>query len=61
MHSDRPGCLSGFLKLFLLDKLFDWLQSKFGFGRRSCGGIGCGIILLVILIVVACLIITNTD
>ena len=44
---NRPGCLSGLLKLFLLDKLFDWLQERFGFGR-GCMGCGCGVILLVI-------------
>ena len=32
--NDRPGCLSGLLKLFLLDTLFDWLQERFGFRPR---------------------------
>lgn len=59
---DRQGCLAGLLKLFLLDKLFDWLQSRFGFGKGlSCSGIGCGIILLFIFIFLACSTITGTD
>jgi len=59
---DRPGCLSGFLKLALLGWLFDWLQDNFGFGRgASCTGCGCGMILLVLFIFFACSIITNTN
>jgi len=59
---ERPGCLAGLLKLFLLDKLFDWLQKRFGFGRGfSCTGIGCGVILLIIFIALACGTLTNTD
>ena len=45
-YRDRPGCLEGLLRLFLLNTLFSWLQRSFGFGR-GCSGIGCGIILLV--------------
>lgn len=49
---NRPGCLTGLLELFLLEKLFDWLQRRFGFGRGcSCTGIGCGFILLVLLLI----------
>ena len=60
--SERPGCLSGLLKLFLLDKLFDWLQDRFGFGRGcSCTGIGCGTILLIGFLVLACSIVTGTN
>ncbi len=59
---DRQGCLAGLLELFLLDKLFDWLQRRFGFGRGcSCGGLGCGFILLVLFVVLACGIINNVD
>jgi hypothetical protein len=57
---NRPGCLSGLLKLFLLDKLFDWLQDRFGFGR-GCSGCGCGLILAVIFIVIVISIITGTN
>lgn len=60
--NDRPGCLSGLLKLFILDKVFDFLQDNFGFGRRaSCGGCGCGVILLIIFIALSCSVITGTD
>lgn len=59
---DRQGCLAGFLQLFLLDKLFDWLQSRFGFGKGcSCSGIGCGFILLILFIILACGTFTNTN
>lgn len=59
---DRQGCLAGLLQLFLLDKLFDWLQKRFGFGKGlSCSGIGCGFILLNIFVVLACGTFTNTD
>jgi hypothetical protein len=60
--NERPGCLSGFLKLAMLGWLFDWLQDKFGFGKGcSCSGLGCGVILLVVFIVLACGIVTGTD
>ena len=56
----RHGCLAGLLQLFLLDKLFDWLQDRFGFGR-GCSGFGCGLILLIIFLILACGIFSNTD
>ena len=60
--NDNPGCLSGLLKLFLLDKLFDFLQQRFGFGRGvSCTGCGCGLILLALSIFFTCSVIFNTD
>jgi len=60
--NDRPGCLSGLLKLFLLDTVFDWLQRRFGFGRGpSCFGCGCGFILLIIFIVLSCQVVLGTD
>ncbi|MBN1306027.1 MAG: hypothetical protein JXA13_16440 [Anaerolineales bacterium] len=59
---DRPGCLSGLFKLVLLDWLFDFLQERFGFGRGcSCTGIGCGLILGILFLVLACSIISGTD
>jgi len=59
---NRPGCLSGVLKLVMLGWLFDWLQDRFGFGKGcSCTGIGCGIILFVIFIAVACSVVTGTN
>jgi hypothetical protein len=57
----RPGCLSGLFKLFALNWVFQWLQKNFGFGRGSCGGAGCGIILLVIFVLIACSILAGTD
>jgi uncharacterized membrane protein YtjA (UPF0391 family) len=59
---ERPGCLSGLLKLAVLNLVFDWLQERFGFGRGvSCTGCGCGIILLIVFLILACSIITGTD
>ena len=57
---NRQGCLAGLLELFMLNKLFDWLQKRFGFGK-GCSGFGCGVILFVIFILIACGIFTNTD
>jgi hypothetical protein len=58
----RPGCLAGLLRLLLLDRLFDWLQGRFGFGRgASCTGMGCGCLLLIIFLVLFTSIITGTD
>ncbi|NMB88144.1 MAG: hypothetical protein GYA17_07275 [Chloroflexi bacterium] len=58
---ERPGCLSGLLKLFLLDKLFDWLQGRAGFGRGGCGGCGCGLILLILFLFLAGSILFGTN
>ncbi len=58
---ERPGCLSGLLKLAALGWLFDWLQDNIGFGRGGCSGIGCGAILLLLLIVFGCSIIFGTN
>lgn len=57
---DRPGCLSGILKLLLLNWVFDWLQDNFGFGR-GCSGCGCGVIFMVVFVLLALSIITGTD
>jgi hypothetical protein len=58
----RPGCFSGLLKLFFLNWLFDWMQSRYGFGKgASCSGCGCGFILLILFIVMSCSIITGTN
>jgi hypothetical protein len=60
--NERPGCLSGLLKLFLLDKLFDFLQDRFGFGRGcSCTGFGCGIILMIAFLAIACSTVFGTN
>lgn len=57
---ERPGCLSGILKLVLLGWLFDWLQDNFGFGR-GCLGSGCGVILFFLFIIFACSIVFGTN
>lgn len=60
--NERPGCLSGLLKLLFLNWLFDWLQERFGFGRGvSCGGCGCGVILLILFLILACSVISGTN
>lgn len=61
MDNRRSGCLGGLLQLFLLDKLFDWLQGRFGFGRGGCMGCGCGLILLLLFLALASGVIFNTD
>jgi hypothetical protein len=60
-RDDRSGCLTGLLQLFLLDKVFDWLQGRFGFGRGGLIGCGCGPLLLVIFLCLALMIICNTN
>jgi hypothetical protein len=57
---DRPGCLAGLLKLFLLQKVYDWLQANFGFGR-GCLGAGCGIIFFILFVAFGCSIIFGTN
>jgi len=50
------------LQLVLLSALFDWLESRFGFGKGcSCSGCGCGLILMVLFVLFACSILTNTN
>ncbi len=57
----RDGCLEGLLKLFLLNLVFDWLQDNVGFGGGGCSGCGCGVILMMIFMMLACRIIFQTD
>jgi hypothetical protein len=59
--NDRPGCLSGLLKLLFLGWLFDWLQDTFGFGRGGVCGCGCGFLLLLIFLGFFCSIVTGTN
>lgn len=58
---NRPGCLVGLGKIFLLGWLFEWLQKTFGFRSGSCLGCGCGLILLVIFIAALLSIIFGTN
>ena len=57
---ERPGCLSGLLKLFLLQRVYQWLQRNFGFGR-GCMGAGCGLIFFILFVIFACSIIFGTN
>jgi len=61
MDDRRSGCLPGLLKLFLLDKVFDWLQERFGYKSGSCMGCGCGTVLLILFILIAASLIFGTD
>jgi len=61
MDNRHSGCLSGLLKLFLLDKVFDWLQERFGYKSGSCMGCGCGTVLFILFIWIAASIIFGTD
>jgi hypothetical protein len=57
----KPGCLAGLFELFALNWVYDILQHNFGYGRRSCGGCGCGVILMIIFIMLICQILTHTS
>jgi hypothetical protein len=58
----RPGCLGGILRLAFIAVILDWLQDKFRFSRGfSCAGIGCGMIVLVLLVVFSCSTCLGTD
>jgi hypothetical protein len=46
--------------MFLLDRFFNFMQSRFGFGR-GCSGAGCGVIMLIIFVVLACSIFSGTN
>lgn len=61
MDNRQPGCLSGFLKLFLLDKAYKWMQERFGYKQGGCMGCGCGFILMVVFIMLVISIIFGTD
>ncbi len=59
---NRQGCLAGLLELFLLDRVFNWLERRYGFGRGcSCSGCGCGLIVLIAFILIALSIFTHTN
>lgn len=58
--NQRPGCLSGLLKLFLLERVYSWLQRNFGFGR-GCLGVGCGVIFFILFVAFACSILFGTN
>ncbi|HET7375862.1 MAG TPA: hypothetical protein VFK30_04080 [Anaerolineae bacterium] len=60
-RNNRPGCLGALLELFLLDRLFNWLQGVIGFRRGGLIGCGCGPILFILFVLIACGIICNTN
>ena len=57
----RPGCLSGLLKLFLVDNISHWAQRCFGLGRGGCFGCGCGVIIFIMGLMLTCSVIFGTD
>lgn len=59
--NDRPGCLSGLLKLFLIDVVFDFLQERIGYGRGGCCGCGCGTLLFIISCLLTLSVLFGTD
>ena len=61
LMENRPGCLSGLLKLFFIEKIYGWLQSNLGFGRGGICGCGCGVLLFIVVVAVACSVLTGTD
>ncbi len=61
METRRPGCLSGIMKLFFLDRIYDWAQQRFGYKRGGCMGCGCGTILLIVFVYLLIKIIFGTD
>ena len=61
MEPRRPGCLSGIMKLFFLDRIYDWSQRRFGYRSGGCMGCGCGTILLIVFVYFLIKIIFGTD
>ena len=60
-RNNNPGCLSGLLSLFLVNKIYQWAQRTFGTGSGSCMGCGCGMVLFLIFIMVVVSIIFKVD
>jgi hypothetical protein len=58
--NERPGCLGGLLRLFILKEVYEWLQNNLGFGR-GCLGAGCGIIFFILFVAFLCSIIFGTN
>lgn len=56
-----PGCLTGLIKLFFLDKIYHWLQRTIGFKRGGCLGCGCGTVLFILFIILSISILTGTN
>ena len=60
-NNNNPGCLSGLLQLFLVSKIYNWGQEKFGAKRGGCCGCLVGVILFVIMVMVVLKIVFNVD
>lgn len=60
-YNNNPGCLSGLLQLFLVSKIYNWSQEKFGAKRGGCCGCLVGVILFVIMVMVVLKIVFNVD
>ena len=58
---ERPGCLGGLLRIAIIGAVYKWLQSNFGFRRGGCCGIGCGAVLVILLILFVCGTCAGTD
>lgn len=61
MRDDQPGCLGGIMRLAALGWIFRWLQENIGFGRGGCSGAGCGVVLVVLLVIFGCSILFGTN
>jgi cell division protein FtsX len=60
MRDEKQGCLGGLLQLFLVKKVYDWAQQKFGYGN-GIFGCGCGCLLTIIFIIIVISVLTNTN
>ncbi|HLF25995.1 MAG TPA: hypothetical protein VJG32_06645 [Anaerolineae bacterium] len=60
-YRDRPGCLEGLLRLFLIRTAYNWGQRTIGTGRGGCAGFGCGAILFVIFVCLVISTVCGTD
>jgi len=60
-NTPGQGCLTGLIKLFLLDKIYHWLQRTVGFKQGGCLGCGCGTILFFLFVVFLISILTGTN
>ncbi len=60
MRDDKQRCLSGLLQLFLVKKIYDWGQQKFGYGN-GIFGCGCGCLLVILFVGFVLSILFNTN
>ncbi len=60
-RNENPGCLSGILQLFLLNKIYQWGQEKFGAKRGGCCGCVIGLILFMVFAGLVLKIVFNVD